>query len=225
MIQLNISFFLFQNQFIMFKIFQKFTFLMLFATVLLSSCAKIYYSPDAQQKAATHKIIAIVPPKVSISGGKNQDVAAVKIQQEAESLSYQKEIYAWILKRKRQGKMTVDVQETDITNAKLKKMDYTENPITSSELCKALGVDGVITSNISSIKMMGDGASVGLVFLTGAFIPNKNVTIDLSINDSEKLLFNYNHKMSGGIASSPAAIVDALMRNSSKKMPYVKVQP
>ncbi len=197
-----------------------FHFSLILAALFLSSCAKVYYSPDARQKAATHKIIAIVPPKVSISGGKSQDAVAIKNQQDAESVTYQKEIYAWILKRKRQGRMTVDVQETDITNNKLKKMDYENNPIPASELCKALGVDGVITSNISSIKTMGDGASIGLIFLTGAFIPNKNVTIDLSINDSEKLLFNYSHKMGGSIASSPASIVDALMRNSSKKMPY-----
>ena len=200
------------------KKFIQFSFLAI--AILLSSCAKVYYSPDARQKAASHKIIAIITPKVSVSGGKITDVAAIKAQQDAESISYQKEIYAWLLKRKRQGRMTVDVQETDITNSRLKKMDYENNPIPASELCKALGVDGVITSNISSIKTMGDGASVGLLFLTGAFIPNKNVTIDLSINDSEKLLFNYNHKMGGGIASSPAAIVDNLMRNASKKMPY-----
>jgi hypothetical protein len=199
-------------------------YLLVCISIMLTSCAKIYYSPDAREKTSTHKIIAIVPPKVSISGGKNTDVTAIKVQQDAESLNYQKEIYAWILKRKRQGRMTIDVQETDITNSKLKKMDYANNPITSSDLCKALGVDGVITSNISSIKTMSDGASVGLTFLTGGFIPNKNVTIDLSINDSEKLLFNYNHKMGGSIASSPAAIVDALMRNSSKKMPYAMQQ-
>jgi hypothetical protein len=201
---------------------KKITFLLAICAMLCTSCAKIYYSPDARQKAATHKIIAIVPPKISISGGKNTDAVAIKNQQDAESVSYQKEIYAWILKRKRQGRMTVDVQETDITNNKLKKMDYENNPIPASELCKALGVDGVITTNIASIKTMSDGASIGLILLTGGFMPNKNITIDLSINDSEKLLFNYNHKMGGSIVSSPANIVDALMRNSSKKMPYAK---
>jgi fructose-bisphosphate aldolase class 1 len=196
--------------------------LILMLSFMMSSCAKIYYSSDAQQKASTHKIIAIIQPKVNISGGKNMDAATIKTQQESESLNYQKEIYAWMLKRKRQGRISVDLQELDITNIKLKKMDYENNPIPASELCKALGVDGVITSNISSVKTMSDGAAIGLVFLTGGLMANKNVTIDLSINDSEKLLFNYNHKMGGSIVSSPANIVDALMRHSSKKMPYAK---
>jgi fructose-bisphosphate aldolase class 1 len=193
-------------------------------TLLFSSCAKVYYSPDARQKAATHKIIAIIAPKVSISGGKITDTAAIQAQEAAESVNYQKEMYAWLLKRKRQGRMTIDIQELDVTNVKLKKLDLVNNPTTSSDLCKALGVDGVITSSISSVKTMGDGAALGLVLLTGGFMPNKNITIDLSVNDSEKLLFNYSHKMGGSVLSSPANIVDALMRNSSKKMPYA-IQP
>jgi hypothetical protein len=35
------------------------------------------------------------------------------------------------------------------------------------------------------------------------------------------MIWNYNHKYSGGIGSTPTGIVDALMRKASKKMPYV----
>jgi fructose-bisphosphate aldolase class 1 len=199
------------------------SFLFLCLIFLLGSCAKIYNSPDARAKAATHKKIAIVPPKVNIAARKGIDAATNKVQETEESLSYQKEIYAWMLKRKRQGRVTIDIQELDITNIKLQKMDYANNPISSSELCAALGVDAVMTSNISARKTMSEGATLGIALLTGGFAANKSVDIDLSINDSEKLLFNYNHKMSGGIASSPSKIVDALMRHSSRKMPYYKL--
>ena len=38
----------------------------LFLSLLLSSCAKVYYSPDAEKISNRHKIIAVAIPKVSI---------------------------------------------------------------------------------------------------------------------------------------------------------------
>jgi hypothetical protein len=192
-----------------------FLFALLFTLPILSGCAKIYYSPDAMQKASTHKIIAIIAPKVAATA------SATQAQQLSESLNYQKEIYAWMLKRKSQGKITVDIQELDVTNIKLTKLDYYANPISSSQLCKELGVDGVITSSFSVGRTMSEGSALGVALLTGAFVPTKNATIDLSINDSEKLLFNYSYKVKGGIASTPARMIDRLMREASRKMPYV----
>jgi fructose-bisphosphate aldolase class 1 len=201
-----------------------FSIMLVFVTSLFSSCAKMYYSSDAMQRASTHKIIAIIPPKVSIPPSKNIDAAAIKAQQENESSNFQSEIYAWLLKRKRQGKIFVDIQDLDFTNAKLKKLDYMNNPMPNSQLCKELGVDGIVTSKVSLAKTMSEGAVIGIAILTGGFASNKSATIDLSINDSEKLLFNYSHKMSGGIASSPASMVDNLMRKVSKKIPYAKTR-
>ena len=36
-----------------------------------------------------------------------------------------------------------------------------------------------------------------------------------------KLIFKYDNKFSGGLGSSAARLVDRLMRNASKKMPYI----
>jgi hypothetical protein len=35
------------------------------------------------------------------------------------------------------------------------------------------------------------------------------------------MIWNYDHKFSGGIGSSPSRLVDELMRQASKKMPYM----
>ncbi|MDX1479890.1 MAG: hypothetical protein R3301_19400, partial [Saprospiraceae bacterium] len=85
-----------------------------------------------------------------------------------------------------------------------------------------LDVDGVITSNFSLSKPMSEGGAAVLGVLTGVWGSTNQTTVTLTIHDREtqKMIWNYNHKMSGSIGSSPATLVDALMRSASKKMPY-----
>lgn len=70
---------------------------------------------------------------------------------------------------------------------------------------------------------MSDGAAIALTLI--GFGGNTNeVGTTLSINDCEnkKLIWNYEHKISGGLGSTHSRIVNQLMRKSSKKMPYQK---
>ena len=115
------------------------TLLLLIALValLVSSCAKIFYSPDAYTLAHSQKFIAIVPPTVSITAKKNVSAEAMKEQQNTESISIQKEIYSWMLQRKMQGKISQEIQDVVTTNAILKKAGYPGNPLTTAELCEA----------------------------------------------------------------------------------------
>ncbi len=193
------------------------------SALMFSSCAKIFYSPDAYTLARDQKIIAIVPPAVSIAANKKIDAAAMIEQQKTESINFQKEMYSWMLKRKMQGNIMQEIQEVETTNALLKKAGYPENPLTSAELCSVLGVDGIMTSNYSLSKPMSDGAAVAVALLIGAWGATNEVIVSLSINDcmNKKLIFNYDHKYSGSLGSSPARLVDALMRQASKKMPYM----
>jgi len=193
------------------------------SALMFSSCAKIFYSPDAYTLARDQKIIAIMPPAVSIAANKKIDAAAMIEQQKTESINFQKEMYSWMLKRKMQGNIIQEIQEVETTNALLKKAGYPENPLTSAELCSVLGVDGIMTSNYSLSKPMSDGAAVAVALLIGAWGATNEVIVSLSINDciNKKLIFNYDHKYSGSLGSSPARLVDALMRQASKKMPYM----
>lgn len=61
---------------------------------LLSSCAKIFYSPDAYTLAYSHKSIAIIPPTVSIAPSRKIDGEAIIEQQKTESINFQKEMYS-----------------------------------------------------------------------------------------------------------------------------------
>ena len=68
--------------------------------ILFTSCAKIFYSPDAYSLAHNQKIIAIVPPKVSIAAKRIADGTSHIEQQKTESVNFQREMYSWMLKRK-----------------------------------------------------------------------------------------------------------------------------
>jgi len=197
--------------------------LCVFAFILLPSCAKIFYSPDASKLAKNQKLIAIIPPKVSIAASKKIDGEALKEQQKTESVNFQEEMYSWMLKRKMQGKIEPEIQDVETTNAKLKKAMYPDTPLTTAEICDVLGVDGIITSNFSLSKPMSEGTAIAIALVFGAYGSTNEVHVSLSINDcpNKKLIWNYDHKFSGSMGSSPARLVDGLMRAASKKMPYI----
>lgn len=189
----------------------------------ISSCAKIFYSKDAYQLAHDQKLIAIVPPVVTITPNKKIDVQLMKEQQKAESLNFQKEMYSWMLKRNMQGKISQDIQELEATNVLLQKAGYPETPLTSAEICEVLGVDGIMTSSYHLAKPMSEGVAVAAAVLTGFLGTTNDVSVTLNIHDcsNKKMIWNYDHKYSGGIGSSPTRLVDELMRQASKKMPYM----
>lgn len=191
-------------------------------SLIFQSCAKVFYTPDSRALASSQKIIAIVPPKVSIAARKNVDGNAMIEQQKTESINFQREMYSWMLKRKMQGSINVELQDVETTNARLAQRTSQEpNTMTPIELCNALGVDGIITSNYSLSKPMSEGAAVAVALLVGVWGATNETVVDLSIHDrsTAKMIFNYNHKASSSFGS-PAQLVDNLMRQASKKMPY-----
>lgn len=201
---------------------------LLFPTVMvlfiLSSCApKIYVSPEGKSLAGNHQVIAIAPPTVSIAARKKVDAEALKEQQKTESVNFQKEMYSWLLKRKMQNRIFVEIQDVATTTALLKKAGYYDDQVmTPAEICKTLGVDGLILSNYALSKPMSEGGAVALGILFGAWGPTNQTKVTLEIYDKgkEQMFWSYNHQAGGSVGSSPGQLVDVLMRNASKKMPY-----
>ena len=116
---------------------KKSIFLLVIVAFMLQSCAKIFYSPDARYLAQNQKIIAIVPPKVSIAAKKNVDGAALIEQQKTESVNFQREMYSWMLKRKMQGNISVEIQDVETTIALLTKAGVNGGKIlTPDEMCQ-----------------------------------------------------------------------------------------
>jgi hypothetical protein len=191
-------------------------------TIICQSCAHIYLAPDGRKLAQKHKIIAILPPSVSIEASRKVDGESLKEQQKTESLNFQEEMYSWILKRKSKNKMDQEILDIATTNAKLKNAGYPEKALSPFEMCEILNVDGVITSNFALSKPMSNGAAIALIFVGGFGSTNK-VRVQLSINDcaNKKLIWNFKHKYNGGLGSSPSSLIEDIMRQASKKTPYI----
>jgi hypothetical protein len=204
------------------SIMKKSILLLVVAAFMLQSCAKIFYAPDARSLAQNQKIIAIAPPKVSIAARKNIDGAALIEQQKTESVNFQREMYGWMLKRKMQGTISVEIQDVETTIALLTKAGVNEGKIlTPNDMCQILGVDGILTSNYSLSKPMSEGAAIAVGLVAGVWGPTNQATVSLSIHDSgtKKMIWNFDHKLSSSLGT-PARLVDDLMRQASRKMPY-----
>jgi hypothetical protein len=189
---------------------------------LAQSCAKIFYSPDATSLARAQKVIAIAPPNVSITTRKNIDGSALIEQQRTESVNFQREMYSWMLRRKMRGTIFVDIQDVETTNAKLAKAGFNNGQLlTPTEMCNILGVDGIMTSNYSLSKPMSEGAAIAVALLFDVWGSTNEAAVSLSIHDqsANKMIWNYNHRLSSSLGS-PARLVDDLMRQASREMPY-----
>lgn len=198
--------------------------LILTLVALISSCAKVYHSPDAKTLARNHNQVAILLPKVTIPANKKANVELIREQQRTEAVNFQQELYAWMLKRKLKGKFRPEIQEIETTNALLAKAGYPETPMTNQEICQLLGVDGLMTSTFALSKPISEGAAVALMVVGGMWGPTNQVQMTLGISDcmNRKLIWNYEHKMAGGMGTTSSNIVDGLMRKASKKMPYTR---
>lgn len=180
-------------------------------------------SPEARSIAAGHRIIAVVPPQVTLPANRKVDASALKEQQRTESLSFQREIHDWVLRRKMQGKILVDVKDVETVNAQLTQAGYFESrTLTPRELCELLEVDAVVTSNFRMTKPMSEGTAVAVGLLTGIWGATNEVSVSMDLHDRNtgRMFWNFSHTLSGSTFSSPRQMVDELMRLASRNLPY-----
>jgi len=196
--------------------------------LLASSCAKTFYSVDGKTLAQKHhKSVAVMPSLVSIpSKWANRKVVAeiLEKQEEAESRNFQQAIYAWMQKAKSEGKVSVDIQDPEVTNTRLKNAGYPETLITDAQICEILGVDGLIVSNFELYKPFTETQAVAMAVATnqwGLMLLTDEVMGNMGIIDcaNKKTIWTYSQKLDG---NNPKLIVESFMKKAGKKMPYVK---
>ena len=202
--------------------------------LLLSSCAKIFYTVDGKTIAQKHhRSVAVMPSFVSISRTGAHRKAALEVlerQEAVEALNFQQAIHVWMQKSKSEGKVTVEIQDIEETNAKLKNAGYPETLITDAKICEILGVDGIILSNFEMSKPFTTGEAIGLSIAMSVLSPNPGMAGMISndeirgtiaINDcaNQKIIWSYQQKLEG---DNPQAIVARFMKRAGKKIPYVK---
>ena len=136
-------------------------------------------------------------------------------------------MYSWFLKREKQNKLKVKVQDTNTTNALLRRNGiFTENLVdyTPEELAQIIGVDAVIMGTFETTKPMSEGASLALGVLVGFYGSTNKAIVNMSIFNAQQgeLLINYNKAVSGSMGSSTDDLINVLMRKASRRISYVK---
>ncbi|MFI5186422.1 MAG: hypothetical protein ACHQF0_06840 [Chitinophagales bacterium] len=198
-------------------------------TILFSCGPKIYQSAEFDTAFARHKIVAILPADVTTQLRPNEakKVTPEQIQEMTEKTGYdiQDKMYSWLLRRSAKFHYTVTFQDVTRTNALLKEagVGYADLQTKDrTELAKILQVDAVMQDKARMDKPMSEGAAVALGLLVGVWGATNKVETTINIHDgkSGNLLWKYDYEASGSVGSSSTKLVDALMRNASKKFPY-----
>ncbi len=198
--------------------------------LFITACGpKIYKSGEFNDVAAKHKIVAILPADVTIMLRPNQSkkMAADELEKNREATAYaiQDKMYSWFLRRSEKFKYTVKFQDVSKTNSILKEagLTYTDIRLKSKEsIAKILGVDAVISNITRMDKPMSEGAAIAVGVLIGAWGSTNNVTTTINIHEAKQgdLIWKYDYVAQGSVGSSPENLVNALMRNASRKFPY-----
>ncbi len=209
---------------------KKYTTPLLFLSILLVSCGpKIYTASAFDAALARHKTVAILPADVMtrLRPNESKKVTAEQLAGMNEQTGYaiQDKMYSWFLRRSDKFQYTVTFQDVTRTNALLKQAGIFYNDLASkdrTELAKLLGVDAILQDKTSLDKPMSDGAAVAVGVIFGVWGNTNNAQTTINIHDGQtgNLLWKYDYQASGSIGSSADNLVNALMRNASKKFPY-----
>ncbi len=201
-----------------------------FIVLSLFSCGpKIYKSADFSNALSKHKTVAILPAEVNIQLRPNQSkkLTPEQIQELSNktAIDIQEKMYGWFLRRGDKYEYTVSFQDVTRTNSALKEAGIRYHDLKTTDrakIAKILGVDAVMQDRVVMEKPMSEGAAIAVGLLVGAWGATNKVETTINIHDgsSGNLLWKYDYEASGSVGSSSTKLVDALMRNATKKFPY-----
>lgn len=190
-----------------------------------SGCGpKVYEAPEAARITARHEVVAILPPTITIKGRPNDNQEALRQAEINDRDIFQREMFSWFLRRKQQGRITVSVLDVETTNAALINAGYYDGIARSpAQWAELLEVDAVFTSRFGLSKPMSEGAAIAVGLLLGAWGTTNETTVNISLHDrgTKEMIWNYDWVARGTAFSSPDNLIEGLMRNSSRRMPYV----
>lgn len=196
----------------------------------IAGCApRIYKAPEFDNITANHKIVAILPAEVlmELRPAEMKRTTPEKLRRYEEETGFiiQDKMYSWFLRKSGRRKYTVEFQDISKTNALLRQSNvgyFDLSGYTREQLASMLGVDAVISTRASMKKPMSEGAAAAMGLLVGIWGNTNEVQTSISIHEGKqgKLVWKHDYQASGSVGSNPERLVDALMRNASKRFPY-----
>ncbi len=196
-----------------------------------------FESPNMKAIIATHKTIAILPIKVTISYKrlpKEFDAEGNRIEELKQGINIQEGMYTYLLRKAKN--YTVTCQDVQTTNILLKKagiFDKLDETLKDS-ICKILKVDAVICASYAYEKTASEVGAIAKALLIPNIIapfgrsrtiaPVASGLLIMNINDgkSGELLWRFTKEMNEDLLSSANEMVERMMRKVARNFPYEK---
>lgn len=206
------------------KIFLIVSFLV--STVIFAQDKQIFESPKLQEFIASHKKVAILPFNATIGYRKlpkDYDAAANKEAELKLGSEMQSGMYTYLLRKS--ADFTVEVQDTERTNALLKKSNLMDKLAETApeELAKILEVDAVIKCSYSYQKTKSEAGAIALTLLVGfgtGSVANGALTMQINDGKQGELVWRFYKQMQEDVMSSPALLMERMMRKVGRNFPY-----
>ena len=211
--------------------------------ITFSSCHRYYTSSSFDQKTSKHKSIAVLPPKMLLTGNQPKTLSDydIVVLEEKESKLFQEALYNNILKKSNQGKYDMDVNVQPFTNT-LAILDKHNVSIRQSwekddkELATILGVDAIVRSSIQKDRIMSDLASAGIQVgkvivdavlnrppLVGTGMnKTNNIRATCSIVSNGETLWSDTYEKDSDYNSSANEVIENITSKFAKHFPYRK---
>jgi hypothetical protein len=197
------------------------------ADAQFESAKQVYTAPGMKDSIAIHKTVAILPFRVTISYKrvpKNFDAEANKLDEQKAGVNLQQGMYTFLLRKSE--KYSVTFQETERTNALLKKAEVIDklDEILPDSLAKILGVDAVIKCSYAYEKTGSEAGAIAKVILVGGAgkTGSGGLTMQIYNGQSGALLWRFYKEMNENISSNGNEIMERMMRKVSRNFPYEK---
>lgn len=196
-------------------------------TAFSQSSKQVYEAPNFKNTLKTHKTVAILPLRVTISYKKfpkNYNAADNTVQEKEEGLNMQDGMYTYLLRKASDYYVTFqDVQRTNILLKQAGVFDKIES-ITADSLCKILKVDGVVQASYAYQRTGSEAAAIAktLVFGFGGSTASGALTMQINNGADGTLLWRFYKEMNEGIFSSANEMMVKMMKKVARNFPYEK---
>ncbi|RAV27518.1 hypothetical protein [Sinomicrobium soli] len=188
----------------------------------------IYESKRFDQLSKDHKTLAIVPFLATLHLEHTDNISREQMNelQATEGYAVQEALESYFSQKKNRKGFRVGFQNIKNTNAILSKNGITLDNIdihTTEDLCKILGVDGIISGNMTLSKLISKGVeNPGFFDIVSGKSDYGRIAIKLSDGDTGKLLWKFEKTMTRKSGKNTRDIIESIMKKASRKFPYEK---
>ncbi|MEK6154894.1 hypothetical protein WIW50_16610 [Flavobacteriaceae bacterium 3-367] len=197
-------------------------------TVIGASAQKnIFESNKFDELSEHHKTLAIIPFLTNLDLEEEVSGVELKNLEEKEGRAVQNALETYFSRGRKRKKFSVEFQNVDNTNAILAKNNITYANIdiyTVKELCKMLGVDGIISGNLNLNILLSKGVSTDFSFIDYILGDANYGRIGIKVSDGRtgKLLWKYEKEINKKSGKNTNALIEGMMKRATRKFPYDK---